>query len=123
VAALNAEQEAALEKSLAELQKEFEGVRKHPRSADAAIFLKAVRYAIDYDEWYDKKAEDGVKKATALLDEAKKRIASLKEGKTPWMDGPGNKVLGFYSKIDDSAQPYGVEIPEGLEIGAKEIPM
>ncbi|MES2598950.1 MAG: prolyl oligopeptidase family serine peptidase [Verrucomicrobiota bacterium] len=122
-AALNAEQEGALEKSLAALQAEFEGVKKHPRSADAAIFLKAVRYAIDYDEWYDKKADDGVKKATLLLEEAKKRIASLKENKTPWMDGTGPKVLGFYSKIDDSAQPYGVEIPEGLEMSAKEIPM
>jgi len=122
-AALNAEQEAALEKSLASLQTELEAVKKHPRSADAAIFLKAVRYAIDFDEWYDKKPEDGLKKATALLDEAKKRIASLKENKTPWMDGAGQKVLGFYSKLDDSAQPYGVEIPEGLEIGKKEIPM
>jgi len=81
-----------------------------------------VRYAIDFDEWYDKKPEDGVKKATALLEEAKKRIASLKENKTPWMDGTGQKVLGFYSKIDDSAQPYGVEIPEGLEIGKKRSP-
>lgn len=122
-AALNAEQEAALEKSLASLQTEFEAVKKHPRSADAAIFLKALRYAIDFDEWYDKKVEDGMKKATALLDEAKKRIASLKENKTPWMEGAGQKVLGFYSKLDDSAQPYGVEIPEGLEIGKAEIPM
>ncbi|MEQ1750959.1 MAG: prolyl oligopeptidase family serine peptidase, partial [Prosthecobacter sp.] len=70
-----------------------------------------------------KKPEAGVKKATALLDEAKKRVAALKENKTPWMNGPGQKVLGFYSKIDDSAQPYGVEIPEDVKIGSKEIPM
>ncbi len=122
-AALSAEQEASIEKQLAGLKADFDSVKKHPRSADAAIFLKAVRYALDFDEWYDKKPEDAVKKAFALLDEAKKRILALKENKTPWMDGSGQKVLGFYSHIDDSPQPYGVEVPEGLEIGKKEIPM
>jgi hypothetical protein len=122
-AALSAEQEAAIEKQLAGLKADFDSVKKHPRSADAAIFLKAVRYALDFDEWYDKKPEDAVKKASALLDEAKKRILALKENKTPWMDGSGQKVLGYYSHIDDSPQPYGVEVPEGLEIGKKEIPM
>jgi hypothetical protein len=122
-AALSAEQEAAIEKQLAGLKADFDSVKKHPRSADAAIFLKAVRYALDFDEWYDKKPEDAVKKASALLDEAKSRILALKENKTPWMDGSGQKVLGYYSHIDDSPQPYGVEVPEGLEIGKKEIPM
>jgi len=125
VAALSAEQEAGLEKELTEVTKAFQAVKKHERAADAEIFLKAVRYALDYDEWYDKKAEDGVKKATTLLEEAKKRIASLKTGKTPWMDGSGQKVIGFYSDIDGSAQPYGVEVPEGLEFGQgkKPVPM
>ncbi len=89
----------------------------HFRSADAEIFLKAVRYAIEFQEWYGKKPEDGVKVADALLDEAAKRIEALKENRTPWMEGSGLKVLGFYSKIDGSAQPYGVEIPEGLSFG------
>lgn len=40
VAALSAEEEAGLEKTLAELQVDFEFVKKHPRSADAAIFSK-----------------------------------------------------------------------------------
>lgn len=124
-AALSAEQEAGIEKELAGVTADFHKVQNHTRSADAAIFIKAVRYALDFDEWYDKKPEDGVKKATALLEEAKKRIAGLKENKTPWMDGSGQKVLGFYSNIDDSAQPYGVEVPEGLEFGAgkKPVPM
>lgn len=125
VAALTREQEAALEQDWALAQAEFAAVRSHPCSADAAIFLKAVRYALDFDEWYDKKAADGEKKAAALLEEARKRIAALKENRTPWMDGSGQKVLGFYSGIDGSPQPYGVEIPEGLEWGAgkKPVPM
>lgn len=122
-AALSAEQEAGIEKELAAVTQAFQSVKKHERAADADIFLKAVRYALEFDEWYDKKPEDGVKKAMALLDEAKKRIASLAKNETPWMNGPGQKVLGYYSKIDDSPQPYGVEIPEGLDFKAKKTPM
>jgi len=118
-------QQAVIADRLADLTEAFRAVKKHPRAADADIFLKAVRYALEFHEWYDKKAEDGVKKATALLDEAAKRIEALKKNQTPWLDGPGQKVLGFYSKIDDSPQPYGVEIPEGLSYGKgkKPVPM
>lgn len=123
VAALSAEQEAVIETRLKSLAQDFQAVKKHARAADADIFLKAVRYALDFDEWYDKKPEDGVKKANVLLDEAEQRIAALKKNKTPWMEGSGQKVLGFYSKIDDSPQPYGVEIPEGLDYAAKKTPM
>ncbi len=122
---LSSAQQTAIESRLGEVTRSFQAVRKHPRAADADIFLKAVRYALEFHEWYDKKPDDGVKKANALLDEAEKRIAALKENQTPWMDGSGQKVLGFYSNIDDSPQPYGVEIPEGLEWGAgkKPVPM
>ncbi len=125
VADLSADQQSAIEKRLDEVTSSFQAVKKHPRAADADIFIKAVRYALEFHEWYDKKAEDGVKKANALLDEASKRIDSLKQNQTPWMGGSGQKVLGFYSKIDDSAQPYGVEVPEGLEFGKdkKPVPM
>ena len=123
VAALSAEQEATLEKELAELTTAFAAVQKHPRAADAHILLKAVRYALDFDEWYDKKAEDGMKKAQKLLTEARARIDGLKKNRTPWLDGHGWKVLGYYSRLDDSPQPYGVEIPEGLRLGQKPVPM
>lgn len=122
---LTPEQQSALEKELTDVTASFQAVKKHARAADADIFLKAVRYALEFHEWYDKKPEDGVKKASALLDEAKKRIESLKKNETPWMNGSGQKVLGFYSEIDGSAQPYGVEVPEGLEWGQgkKPVPM
>lgn len=122
-AALSADQEAGIESRLKILTAEFAVVKKHERAADAEIFLKAVRYALEFDEWYDKKPEDGIKKANTLLDEAAKRIDGLKKNATPWLEGSGQKVLGFYSKLDDSAQPYGVEIPEGLDYKAKQTPM
>ncbi|MFM2167590.1 MAG: hypothetical protein RIS79_1961, partial [Verrucomicrobiota bacterium] len=121
--ALSAGQEAGIETRLKSLTGDFVAVKKHERAADAEIFLKAVRYALEFDEWYDKKPEDSLKKANALLDEAAKRIDDLKKNQTPWLDGSGQKVLGFYSKLDDSAQPYGVEIPEGLDFKAKKTPM
>ncbi len=122
---ISAGQQAELEKELAAAREAFLPVKGHPRAADVEIFLKAVRYALDFHEWYDKTPEDGVKKARDLLAEAGRRTAALKEGLTPWMEGAGSKVLGFYSRIDDSPQPYGVEIPEGLEWGPgkKPVPM
>ncbi|MDB6073079.1 MAG: phospholipase/Carboxylesterase [Verrucomicrobiaceae bacterium] len=124
-AGLSTAQAEALQKDLSAVTDAFQSVKKHPNAADADIFIKAVRYALEFHEWYDKKPEDGIKKATALLDEAKKRIESLKKNETPWLNGTGEKVLGFYSKIDGSPQPYGVEVPDGLEFGAgkKPVPM
>ncbi|MBL9130432.1 MAG: prolyl oligopeptidase family serine peptidase [Verrucomicrobiaceae bacterium] len=123
VVALSAEQEAGIESRLKSLSADFADVKKHARAADAEIFLKAVRYALDFHEWYDKKAEDGLKKANALLDEAAKRIDGLKKNQTPWLNVAGPKVLGFYSKLDDSAQPYGIELPEKLDISSHKKPL
>ena len=80
---LSAEEQGSIEKRLAEVTAQFAAVKKHPRAADADIFIKAVRYAVEFHEWYDKKAADSVKKANALLDEATKRIESLKANQTP----------------------------------------
>jgi hypothetical protein len=106
-------------KDLAAVTESFAAVKKHARAADADIFIKAVRYALEFDEWYDKKPEDGVKKAMALLDEAKKRIESLKKNETPWMNGSGPKVLGFYSKIDDSRSPMASRFRKGSSLARR----
>jgi predicted esterase len=125
VAALSVEEEAGIAARLGVLEGRFEAVRGHERAADVGIFLKAVRYALEFDEWYDKKAADGVKKAMRLLDEAEARLESMKRDEVPWMQGAGWKVLGFFSAVDGSAQPYAVEVPEGLKWGAgeKAVPM
>lgn len=125
VADISPSQQSALEKELTEVTKAFQSVKKHEHAADADIFLKAVRFAIEFHEWYDKKPEDNLKKARALLAEAASRIQALKNGKSPWLEGTGMKVLGFYSRIDGSPQPYGAEIPAGLNYGAgrKPVPM
>ena len=122
---LSEDQVNAINTRLTEISRDFVAVKKHIRAADAEIFIKAVRYALEFHEWYGKKPEDDFNKAKALLDEAAKRIGSLKKNETPWLNGSGQKVLGFYSKIDNSPQPYGVEIPDGLEFekGKSSVPM
>jgi len=121
----SSEKIAAWSQRLVQLTQAFASVKSHPRAADADIFLKAVRYAIEFEEWYGKKPEDSERVANALLDEASQRIDALQKNKTPWMDGSGQKTLGFYSSIDGSPQPYGVEVPEGLAFGANQpsVPM
>lgn len=111
----SAEHEAALKAELAEVTQSFQEVKRHERAADIDIFLKAVRYALEFHEWYDANAGESLKKARTLLAEARARITALsKQEEPPWLKGSGFKVLGFYSEIDGSPQPYGVEIPKGL---------
>ncbi len=120
---LSVEQEKSIATRLAKLTTSFEQLKQHRYAADAEIFLKAVRYAIEFHEWYDKKPDDGIKKANALLDEAEARIEGLRKNTISWIGGTGSRVLGFYSKIDGSAQPYGVEIPDGLVYGEGKSPV
>ena len=70
--------------------------------------LRSVRSGPQYP--FDKKL------AAKLLDEGDRRAGLLAEGNTPWTQAKGLVVRGFRSTIDDSVQPYGLEIPEKLEL-------
>ena len=48
----------------------------------------------------------------------KKRAAALADGKTPWTKQTGPVIRGYRSRIDGSAQPYGLEIPEDYDFHA-----
>jgi predicted esterase len=117
VAPLSAAQEAGIERRLTALDADLAAVAAHPRSADVAVLLKAVRLALDFDEWYDADVATSLGKVDVVLDEAARRIAALRAGRTPWLEGPGPRLVGFTSTIDDSPQPYGVEVPEGIAVG------
>ncbi|MFN9412507.1 MAG: hypothetical protein ACK57V_09075, partial [Pirellula sp.] len=62
----SSEKIAAWSQRLVQLTQAFTSVKSHPRAADADIFLKAVRYAIEFEEWYGKKPEDSERVANAL---------------------------------------------------------
>lgn len=98
---------------LAEAEKEYEAVKGHALAADAEVFLKSVRYALLHGEFYKK---GDVEKVEKVLAEGARRVAALKKGETPWTVQRGLVVRGYRSEIDGSAQPYGLEIPEGLDL-------
>lgn len=98
----------ALTAELNRLTQSFSGLKKNRENANAEIFLKAVRYALELDEFT--KPGD-VSMARDLLAEAGRRIEFLLAGQAPWREAKGFVVRGYYSAIDGSPQPYGLEIP------------
>jgi predicted esterase len=98
-----------LSATLEALTTRFDTLPKKPDNANAEVFLKAVRYAIENKEFY--KPED-TGKARDLLAEAERRITDLAAQRSPWLTATGFVVRGYYSDIDGSAQPFGLEIPE-----------
>ena len=84
--------------------------------ADVVIFHKAVDWALRFDEFFNA-GQFAV--AEELLKEGFVRLESAKSGKAPWREAKGLVVQGYWSKIDDSVQPYGLVIPEaGRSAGA-----
>lgn len=75
---------------------------------DVMIFERAVRCALDYQEFFDVKEFD---KADALLVEGIKRVDQLLVGKPEWITQKGLVVRGYISRIDNTVQPYGLVIP------------
>lgn len=87
--------------------------RASDRLPDVQIYLKAVRYAINHGEFYDAK---DVGRAGDLLKTAGDRLDLLQKGQTPWTAAHGLVVRGYRSELDDSVQPYGLVIPEKLDL-------
>jgi hypothetical protein len=86
-----------------------------PLVNDVQIFLKAVDFALRFNEFYDKKdvAKDVAKMDWALA-QAKERLEQL--ANHPWSTQKGVVVRGFTSAIDGTVQSYGMVIPEGLDL-------
>ncbi len=99
---------AELTAAVAELEKDLAPLTAHPLYADAAVFHKAVDWALLYDEFYNAKE---VATARELLKEGRARVAALKAGNAPWTTQTGLVVRGYRSKIDGSVQPFGVVVP------------
>lgn len=75
---------------------------------DVLLYEKAVRYALDYNEFF--KPEE-IARAKAQLAEAQARADSLHNGQAPWTRSTGLVVRGYLSRIDGSVQPYGLVVP------------
>jgi hypothetical protein len=88
---------------------------KSPLIADAQVFLKAADLALRFGEFYDKKdITKDVAKLDWALAQAKERLEKLDSH--PWTTQKGLVLRGYTSVIDGSSQPYGLVIPEGLDL-------
>ena len=80
---------------------------------DVEILLKGARFALANGEFYSP-AE--VKAALEQLQLGGERLDELLAGKPSWTAAKKLVVRGYRSQIDDSVQPYGLVIPERLDL-------
>lgn len=79
---------------------------------DAEICHRAVRDALVHGEFFK---DPEIAFAETLLDLGEKRAAALAKGETPWTRESGYVIRAYRSRIDGSAQPYGLEIPDDYD--------
>jgi len=106
--AIGAGDRAELQAGLDHLRGEIARLKGNPLLPDVEIYSEAVRYALQYNEFFK---ADEVGKARALLQHGEERAAALAAGKAPWTTATGLIVRGYISKIDKSVQPYGLVMP------------
>jgi pimeloyl-ACP methyl ester carboxylesterase len=107
---------AELEAGVAQLAKAIDSLRGSLSSKpallellpDVQIYHNAVRYALQYNEFFDPKE---VPVAKSMIKQGLDRAAQLGEGKAPWNMATGLVARGYVSKIDGSVQPYGLVVP------------
>lgn len=118
---ISTEASAKLKKDLAALRGEAAKFQDNPLFPDVEIYLKAVDLALEFGEFY--KPKDDVPKAERALATARVRLDDLLGAQSPWELQRGLVVRGYRSTIDGSAQPYGLEIPEKLNLSGKPVPL
>ncbi|MEM9282070.1 MAG: prolyl oligopeptidase family serine peptidase [Verrucomicrobiota bacterium] len=118
---LDPKMEASLRSRVSALKDRVWEIDFKSYAADAGVFVKAVEYALEHQEFY---SEKDPQVAGEMLDLAEKRIGELNELENcpSWLSERGRVVRGFRSRIDDSYQPYGVFIPEALDL-SKPVPL
>ncbi len=116
-----ADQKTAIERRLSDYEDRLWEISGEPHDADVAVFVKAVKLAMRFNEFY---SEKNIPLAGQLLDLADARFEErVKEKPTAsWREQRGLLVRGYWSSIDDSVQPYGLEIPENLDL-SKPVPL
>ncbi|HVR83629.1 MAG TPA: prolyl oligopeptidase family serine peptidase, partial [Planctomycetota bacterium] len=106
---------AELSAGLDALGKEIDAIRAEQKGKatlhllpDVEIYHKAVRYALQYDEFFNPK---DIATAKNQLQLGLYRAKQLREGTPNWWNTRGMVSLGYVSKIDGSVQPYNLLIP------------
>lgn len=81
--------------------------------ADVDVYGKAGKWVLEFPE--DFFVADDVKHSLAVLDTGVTRAEQLQNGHSPWTEGKGKRIHGYYSALDGSVQPYAVTIPESYD--------
>jgi len=97
-----------LRAELDRLTQRLNNLRENPHAPDILIFEKAVRYALDGNEFF---TQEDVFRAKELLRAGLERADALAKGDAPWSRAAGLSVRGYVSQIDHSVQPYGLVVP------------
>jgi predicted esterase len=106
---------AGLESRVASFADRIWEIDHKDHAADVGVLVKAVDFALEHQEFY---SEKNFATATELLDLADQRHREIDAGESrSWLQEKGLIVRGYESKIDDSYQPYGLEVPESYDPG------
>jgi len=122
---ISAEEAHTLQTAVDDLASRIAALKKHYRSspmfdriADVEVYLDAVRRPLKYDErLYAGRGSTPASYAQQTLATGSERAVQLASGNTPWMTQSG--VRGFYSRIDGSAQPYLLTMPDNYDSATK----
>jgi pimeloyl-ACP methyl ester carboxylesterase len=117
---IDEKERAELQKGIDDLAREIEGLRTALQAKtgllallpDVQIYFNAVRYALDFDEFFNVKE---IATAKVLLKKGFERAQQLRDGKPTWTTQTGPLARGYVSKIDGSVQPYGVYVPKSYQ--------
>ena len=98
-----------LNERLVELKKGRDDIRP---VADVDLFAKAADWIVRHHEFFEPAY---VQWTIEALKVGLRRADRLTQGATPWFPREGATVLGYYSRVDDSVQPYVVTLPKGYD--------
>ena len=108
------EERKKIERRLADYEDRLWEIGDDPHVADVGALTKAVDFALKNNEFYHKKEFSLAGKFLELADQ---RFAEINDQKThSWTGQRGLVVRGYLSSIDESFQPFGLEIPENLDL-------
>jgi dienelactone hydrolase len=108
----------ALAARVAALKRRYSSGSMADRIADVEVYLDAVRRPLKYDErLYAGRGSTPASQAMKTLGTGTERARQLEQGQSPWLAQSG--VRGFYSRLDGSAQPYILTMPDGYDASAK----
>ncbi len=117
-----AAQRQQLEQGLAKLKTSLDLLKKNKDARikalipDVEIYHRAVRCALEYQEFFH---EREIGTGHKLLKQGQERADQLLKGEAPWTRQTGLVVRGYTSKIDQTVQPYGLVIPDNYTFSGK----